>query len=549
MKWFKNLTIGAKLLWSLGILCGFLIGLSWIAYRTFVETQRVEREEVDQNNRIAMVSGEIRTHQIYIRAEMFQLLTVQNPSEQATLQNGIEKRMEKIDQGFEKIKNYWVSKKDLVGLEFLDNAKKEIDAYREGRSEQFRFISSGKLEEARVLATGVQHKLFEQVQMKMQKISEDLAKDSEKSVAKSIHLFDRAVRLFFGITLGAVFFAALTVLVMHRLIVLPLRSVTRVAEQVAKGDLSIQIEVEDRTDEIGTLQGTLKIMLEHLRGLNRELREGIGLLAASSSEMLTTASQVAESTSQTAISVNETGTTAEEVKQTAYLSHQKAKSMQENSSKTASVAETGRNAVLHTLEGMNHIRERMESIATSVVRLSEQGQVISEIIATVNDLAEQSNLLAVNAALEASRAGDYGKEFAVVAQEVKSLAEQSRQATTQVRVILMEVQRATSAAVMATEQGTKAVAAGVKQATTAGESIQTLADSIAETAQAALQITASSQQQLTGMDQISLAVGNIRQATQQNTASAQQLKGAAKNLQEFGLRLRAIAERQRLEMG
>ena len=102
---------------------------------------------------------------------------------------------------------------------------------------------------------------------------------------------------------------------------------------------------------------------------------------------------------------------------------------------------------------MNHIREQMESIADSVVRLSEQGQAISEIIATVNDIAEESNLLAVNAAIEATRAGEFGKGFAVVAQEVKSLAEQSRQATAQVRTILMEVQKATSAAVMATEQG------------------------------------------------------------------------------------------------
>ena len=209
--------------------------------------------------------------------------------------------------------------------------------------------------------------------------------------------------------------------------------------------------------------------------------------------------------------------------------------------------EMGRKAVIETFDGMNGIREQMESITESVVRLSEQGQAIGEIIATVNDLAEQSNLLAVNAAIEATRAGEFGKGFAVVAQEVKSLAEQSRQATTQVRTILMEVQKATSAAVMATEQGTKAVAAGVKQANDAGESIRALTGSVGEAAQAATQIAASSQQQLVGMDQIASAIANIRQATSQNMAGTRQLETSAKSLKELGGRLQILVERQRVE--
>ena len=134
----------------------------------------------------------------------------------------------------------------------------------------------------------------------------------------------------------------------------------------------------------------------------------------------------------------------------------------------------GRKSVESAIEGMQRIREQMESIAESIVQLSEQSQAIGEIIATVNDLAEQSNLLAVNAAIEAAKAGEQGKGFAVVAQEVKSLAEQSKQATAQVRTILGDIQKATSAAVMATEQGSKAVEAGVKQSGEAGESIRQL---------------------------------------------------------------------------
>jgi len=323
-----------------------------------------------------------------------------------------------------------------------------------------------------------------------------------------------------------------------------LRNMAGIAERIAAGELGVEVRPQSEKDLLGN---ALARMVENLREANKELRSGIDVIASSSTEILATVSQVAASATETATAVSETSTTAEEVKQTAHLSNQKAKTVQEAAQKTAIVSETGRTAVSETIEGMSHIREQMESIAESVVRLSEQGQAIGEIIATVNDLAEQSNLLAVNAAIEASRAGEYGRGFAVVAQEVKSLAEQSRQATTQVRTILMEIQKATSAAVMATEQGSKAVAAGVAQATNAGQSILALMGSVSEAAQAATQIAASSQQQLVGMDQIALAIASIQQATTQNMAGTRELETSAHGLQELGARLKVLVGKQSIE--
>ena len=174
------------------------------------------------------------------------------------------------------------------------------------------------------------------------------------------------------------------------------------------------------------------------------------------------------------------------------------------------------------------------------MRLSEQSQAICEIIATVNDLAEQSNLLAVNAAIEAAKAGEQGKGFAVVAQEVKSLAEQSKEATAQVRAILNDIQKATNAAVLATEQGNKAVEAGVRQSRDANEAINLMGRNIEDSAQAALQIAASSQQQLTGMDQVALAMENIKQASEQNVAGMKQVEVTTQSLHELGQKLKGL---------
>ncbi|MHB9100993.1 MAG: methyl-accepting chemotaxis protein [Sulfuricella sp.] len=139
--------------------------------------------------------------------------------------------------------------------------------------------------------------------------------------------------------------------------------------------------------------------------------------------------------------------------------------------------------------------------------------------------------------MEAAKAGEQGKGFAVVAQEIKSLAEQSKQATAQVRTILGDIQKATGTAVLATEQGNKAVEAGVQQSAQAGESIRLLADSVNEAAQAATQIAASSRQQLVGMDQVGMAMENIKQASAQNVAGARQAEVAAQSLHELGRKL------------
>jgi methyl-accepting chemotaxis protein len=192
--------------------------------------------------------------------------------------------------------------------------------------------------------------------------------------------------------------------------------------------------------------------------------------------------------------------------------------------------------------GINRIKQQMDSIAETMTRLGEQSQAIGQIVSTVEDLAAQSNLLAVNAAIEAAKAGEHGKGFAVVAAEVRSLAEQSKQATGQVRNILNDIQKAASAAAMATEQGSKAVDAGVTQAGLAGQSIQSLATTVTEGAQAATQIAASSQQQLIGVDQVASAMESIKQASTQNVASAQQLEAAAHNLKDLGQRLKGLVQ-------
>jgi methyl-accepting chemotaxis protein len=160
----------------------------------------------------------------------------------------------------------------------------------------------------------------------------------------------------------------------------------------------------------------------------------------------------------------------------------------------------------------------------------------------VGDLADQSNLLAVNAAIEAAKAGEHGRGFAVVAQEVRILAERSKAATSEIRTILGDIEKSTTAAVLATEQGTRAVEAGMKQASESGDVIRNLAKTIEDSAISASQIVVSSRQQVLGMDQTTQAMESIRQASNQNAAGSTQLRQAASSLASVAETLARLVE-------
>ena len=266
------------------------------------------------------------------------------------------------------------------------------------------------------------------------------------------------------------------------------------------------------------------------RQVSRQLSGAIASLGTSTAEMLAVTSQVAAGAVQTATAISEAATTVDEVRQTSLLASQKATAVSDNAQAADQVAEAGRRAVAETLDGIRRIQEQMQVVADSVVRLSEQTEAVSEIIATSSDIAEQSNLLSVNAAIEAAKASEQGKGFSVVAEEIKSLAAQSKQGVTQVRSILSEIQHATSAAVMAAEQSHRAIEEGASQALESSQAIESLAENVAAAAQSAMQIVASAQQQLVGMDQISEAMASIDQASAQNASGARQLEAEVHHL-------------------
>jgi len=539
MKWFLDITTRGKLFTGFGLMIGFLAIVIASAYLGISAIQTSQRSLYEEEFANAVDLLNLRSDENGIRAALLSMMLVTTRSEQETWRTDIKQRSKEIAEVTQQLLER--NRNDPRLLAQLDKLKTIREAFAQTRDDQIiPLIYANKIDEAKALAVGIQEERYRKMRAISQELGDAAVEKARAAVAEADLRAEQTVRLFVIVAIVAMLLGLAMALFLNRIIAVPLRTISGIAGQVASGNLTVNTPQDDRADEIGDLLRAFREMITKLRQTTREINEGVGVLASSSSEILATTTQVASGAAETASAVSETTATVEEVKQTAQVSSQKAKYVSDSAQKVAQVSQSGRKSVEDAVQGMQHIQEQMESIAESIVRLSEQSQAIGEIIATVNDLAEQSNLLAVNAAIEAAKAGEQGKGFGVVAQEVKSLAEQSKQATAQVRTLLGDIQKATSAAVLATEQGNKAVEAGVKQTTETGEAIRLLAESINEAAQAATQIAASSQQQMVGMDQVALAMDNIKQASMQNVSGTKQAETAAQGLHELGQKLKQL---------
>lgn len=277
-----------------------------------------------------------------------------------------------------------------------------------------------------------------------------------------------------------------------------------------------------------------------------DLREGITVLGASSAEIQTTIAEISTGAAETATAIAETTSTVEEIRQTSILAGQKANHLLSNSQRASEYAKKGIESSHKMIEAMTDIESQMKVINLTIQKLSDQNRSIGEITSTVADIADQSNLLAVNAAIEAAKAGEHGRTFTVVAQEIRSLAEQSKKSTVQVKEILNEIQKSVQQAVEVIRKGSLTVDEGSRLVTDDQQIVEMLTDSVETATQASIQISSSSQQQIAGMDQIVPAMENIRQASEQNVSGIRQVQQASHDLAELGRNLKAIIERNKL---
>jgi len=532
----KNLKIGMKI--GLGFVVLFML-LAILSIVTHGNVQRMERnaEETFSTMRIL---GDLNLFEGHI--------TNAETGQRGYLVTGLEEYLEPyhhalghVEEHLRELKLQLHDDKEeirLMGkLEALARAKIE-DMVRTIRMVDEKGIEAARKE----ISKGEGKQIMDEIRQVIGEMRAEEERHLEKNFEDVEQRTARTMRIILWI--GGISLLLIIILTYYFVVTIaqPIQRATEASRKIAEGDLNVKLEETTRGDEVGLLVKSLISMKEGMRRQISEIKEGVSVLSSSTSEIMSGVSQLAASATQTATAIGQTTTTIEEVKQTAEVSSYKAKEVSAEGKKNAMISEEGSKAVIETTESMAIIKQKMDTIANVVLNLSELSHTIGEITATVNDLAEQSNILAVNAAIEAAKAGDQGRGFAVVAQEIKNLSYRSKEATSEIRSILNDFQKSISKVVMSTEDGSRVVANGMDLTKATREAIEMLSDSVTRASQASIQIASSSQQQLIGMDQVVVAMENIRESSSQIAATTQQTSISVNDLHQLGERLQNLID-------
>jgi methyl-accepting chemotaxis protein len=266
------------------------------------------------------------------------------------------------------------------------------------------------------------------------------------------------------------------------------------------------------------------------RTLSRQIATAVGQVQSSSAELQAAANQQATGAKEQSTAMNEISTTISELLATSRQIAESAKRVADIANQTAGSAKTGETTVSTADMSISGIKKQVDLVVTHMLELGKKSQQIGSVLDIVSELAEQTNILAINATIEAAGAGDAGKRFAVVADEIRKLADRVGGSTKEIRGLIEDVRGAVNTTVMVTETGSKSVDAGAQQFLDVAASFKRIASMVATTTEAAREIELSTKQQTTAVEQVNVAIANVAQATKETEASSSQTLSTASQL-------------------
>lgn len=373
--------------------------------------------------------------------------------------------------------------------------------------------------------------------------------------------------------IGILILLVLVYIIIDRLLK-PLKKVVNVANQVANGEL-IDVDLETSKDEIGKLSESIRTMVANLQHIILNIRNTSNQVSSAANQLTVHAGETYNSSTNIALDMNQitqnaeasmtmTEETAAAMEETATGIQQIADSANvaaESSISASQASERGNEVVQQVIAQMELINDSVEQIGTTINGLHVNTKKISEIVSLITAIADQTNLLALNAAIEAARAGEHGKGFAVVADEVRRLAEQSSQSATEIYNLISSIQSDSNASITVMEKGKEDVKVGMAFTNEVGEIFKEILTSSEEVASQIREISAASQQISASSEEVAASVNNIKQSaeqsaefssnvsnsTQEQLSTMQEVKDASSSLGKTAEELQGLVAKFKLE--
>lgn len=540
---FSNLKVKTKMIL---LLVGFCVALCLVGSVGLINMRELSGSIGDANTSLKHVArlSEIEKNFLHIRLNLVYMLSLSDSAKFQLKVEDMKKRIDKI-------------REDIAALEKFDlnaNERDHLNAFKEGFDrytvEGYKLvemarveINSGKRNDGETVkyATNSVAPLYEKPAQAAVELVADNVNEGEAMYKEDMGAYHKAFAFMVVlIILSAVLSFAVGIIVSNS-VTKPIARVVDMLRDIAQGegDLTKRIEITGK-DEIGELASWFNLFIDKLHSIISQVTNNTIQVASAAGQLSSTSEQMAAGFEEVAAQAGTVATAGEEMAATSTEIAQNCNMAAQGSQQANKAALNGAKVVAGTVQVMNRIAGRVRETAKTIEGLGDRSDQIGEIIGTIEDIADQTNLLALNAAIEAARAGEQGRGFAVVADEVRALAERTTKATREIGEMINAIQNETKGAVGIMEEGVKEVENGTLEAAKSGQALQDILDQINSVAMQVNQIATAAEEQTATTAEISNNIQQITGVVHETAKGAQESAAAASQLSNLSEKLQIL---------
>jgi methyl-accepting chemotaxis protein len=539
----KDLKIGARLGLGFGLILFMFIVAGGAALLGFNSVTGTMQKMLSVDARVAQYSAEARTDVLQLRrAEKDFFLNTDDPAKQEGYYDTWLKNREELTSDLDGIKKAAELKEDQ---DALDTMKRELAAYESGFVKVHGMMMDHSIKTSQEANHAINQ--YKDSIHALEKASDGLATaattrmnakaSAANGSAKKTSLVI-AMLMVIAVALGAAISFFTT-----RRITRPLTEGVDMSGEIANGDLTGRDLAVHSNDELGVLASSLNRMKGALSGIIGSIAGTSSQVASSSEELSVTVQQITKRVNEQAEKASQVATSSAEMSQTVVDIAKNASQMADSAKNTVSMAQEGSDVVGKTISEVKEIASMVTESSNMMASLGDRSRQIGEIVTVINDIADQTNLLALNAAIEAARAGEQGRGFAVVADEVKKLAERTARATKEIGDMIKAIQDETKKSIVSMKQSLHKVNIGTELSAQAGDSLHRIVESANGLQAMIVQIASATEQMSSVSEQISQYIEEIAAISKETSTSSTEIARATMGLSRLSVELNGMASR------
>jgi methyl-accepting chemotaxis protein len=541
----SNMKIGTRLFASFGIVLLFIVTIGIASYKG-MEKMSFYIDDLANNDGALMDNGQRARANINMmrRYEKDLFMNIGDAAKMEEYKKKWDDTREHFNKRMDdstKLLSDPASPDGLKDTETIGTIKKLMDVYAAGFTTVYDQIKAGTITSTQDANKAIGQ--FKDATQKSEAMVGDFSKKMDKQMnemVKKATVGSRKIQLTVALlAVAAILLAWVQAFFIVRSITTPLRKLVSVATTITEGDLTTNVEVTSK-DETGQLMAAMKSMTENLRSMISQVSCTSNQIAAASTQLHSTADQIATGAEEVAAQSTTVATAGEEMAATSGDIAQNCQIAAEGAQRASQAASNGADVARHTIEGIRARGDKTRENAVIIESLGARSDQIGAIVATIEDIADQTNLLALNAAIEAARAGEQGRGFAVVADEVRALAERTTRATREIGEMIKAIQSETKQAIVSMEEGVKGTEKGASEAAQLETSLNDILAQVNDVVMQVSQIATAAEEQTattgeisSNMHQISEVVQQTSQGAHESATAAAQLSGNAEELQRL----------------